>query len=382
MQNSDGDIILSFEDFGICDGQKKLIDNISIQINRNREVLLVSDNTNISLIPGIFTFDIFNNYRYSGKVIHNGTDLIKLISNIKKFRINGNRIGITAHTLEDVLCIPSNPLNLFDPGTEVYDQILDFIPYETRIDIINSIIRREMIKITEIESVINNFDASLEKKSFTLSICQNFGIVSIYKEIYETLKSGRADRKDRLIYLIIGRKTGINLADMVVLRNYYKYRMNLRTLLYYYKKSIIEMQENKNFHKDIKILKRSARKDFDFMSLNLTKPYSEGMLKNEFIELLTGELTLMGIPFNGELYHKLPSEIPVSDIYKFIIGIGFITEKAVTVVDLSIYPGNLHEISEYIKRMKSLRPMTCLYLCIHDDILEDANRLFDKIIVI
>ena len=148
-------MVLSFKNFSIHADDRKLIDNISLTINRNCEVLLASNNKNISLITGIFTFDIFGGYRYSGSVIYNGTDLIELISNIKKFRIRGNRIGVTSHILNDVLCIPSNPLDLFDPGIDIYNQFLDFIPYETRIDVINSVIRREMIKSSDIESVIN-----------------------------------------------------------------------------------------------------------------------------------------------------------------------------------------------------------------------------------
>ena len=375
-------MVLSFKNFGIHADNRKLIDNISLNINRNCEVLLASNNKNISLITGIFTFDIFGGYRYSGSVIHNGTDLIELISNIKKFRIKGNRIGVTSHILNDVLCIPSNPLDLFDPGIDIYNQFLDFIPYESRIDVINSVIRREMIKSSDIESVINNFDLSDQKKYFTLSICRDFGIIGIYKEIYKTLLSGGSDRKDKLTYLIIGRKTGVNLADMVILRDYYKYRLNLELLTYEYKKSIIEMQKKKEFYKEIKNLKRSSGHDFDFMNLDLTRAYSEGVLKYELIENMAKEINIMGIPFDVGLYHRFPSEIPVSDIYKFITGIGFITEKSLIIADMSLYPEKMIEISEYIRRMKSLQPITSLYLCSHDNLTEEADKLFDKIIEI
>jgi hypothetical protein len=357
-----------------------LIGNVTVSLGNNCEILLTSAKDGISLIPGIFTFDIFNSYRYSGSVRHGGINLIDIITNIKKFRINGNRIGIAAYILGDVLCIPSNPLDLFDLGNEIYSQVLDFIPYETRIDILNSVIRREMIKITEIESIINDFDNSSDRKQFALSVCKNFGVMGIFREIYETLESGKPHRKDLLASLIIRKKTGVNLADIAVLRDYYKYRLQLEQLMYLYKKSIIDSGRDNNLFLEMKALKRRARKDFDFMSLNLTKAYSEGVLKDEFIELLGRELNLIGIAFNHDLYSKLPSEMPVSELYKFIIGTGFVTEKTVTVVDLSLNPEKLPEISEYIRRMKSLQPMACLYLCKHDKLPESAPNLFDRIV--
>lgn len=382
MQKNDNKNILSFENFAIYSGKDMLIGNLTLSLSMNCEILLTSANNNISLIPGIFTFDVFNSYRYSGSVMHGGINLIDIISNIKKFRVNGNRIGIAAYVLGDVLCIPSNPLDLFDQENEIYSQILDFLPYETRIDILNSVIRREMIKITEIETIINDFDSSTEKKEFTLWTCKNFGVMGIFNEIYEALESGNPDRRDLLASLIIRKKTGVNLADIAVLRDYYKYRLELERLMYLHKKYTVDSKKDNNLDRKIKTLKRRERKDFDFISLDLAKPYSEGVLKQEFIELLGRELNLMGITFNSDLYSKLPSEIPVSDLYKFIIGTGFVTEKAVTIVDISLDPEKLPDVSEYIRRMKSLQPMACLYLCKHDRLPESSLSLFDSIVEI
>ncbi|WMT51436.1 MAG: hypothetical protein RE471_00805 [Ferroplasma sp.] len=357
-----------------------LIGNITLSLSENCEILLTSANNNISLIPGIFIFDVFNSYRYSGSVMHGGVNLIDIISNIKKFRVNGNRIGIAAYVLGDVLCIPSNPLDLFDLGNEIYSQILDFLPYESRIDILNSVIRREMIKITEIDTIIKDFDSSQEKREFTFWTCKNFGVMGLFSEIYEVLDSGKPDRRDLLASLIIRKKTGANLADIAVLRDYYRHRLDLDRLMYLYKKSTMDSGKDRDLIRKIENLKRRERKDFDFISLNLTKPYSEGILKDEFIELLARELNLMGITFNSGLYSKRPSEIPVSDLYKFIIGTGFITEKTVTIVDLSLNPGILPEVSEYIRRMKSVQAMACLYLCKDDKFPESAIHLFDSIV--
>ena len=160
MENDYENSILSFDHFNMYTGDKKLAGDLTLQLNDNDEILIISKNGELSSILRIFTFDFFNNYRYSGAIIHRKTNLIDLISNIRKFRINGRRIGMAAYILGDILPVPANPLDLFDAGTDVSSQILDFIPYETRIEVLNAAIRREMIKITEIDEFIHGFDVA------------------------------------------------------------------------------------------------------------------------------------------------------------------------------------------------------------------------------
>ncbi len=374
--------ILSFNHFNMYAGDNKLVGDVTLQLNDNDEVLLISKNAEVSSIIKIFTFDFFNNYRYSGAIIHRKTNLIDLISNIKKFRINGRRIGITAYILGDILPIPANPLDLFDAGTEVSSQILDFIPYETRIEVLNAAIRREMIKITEIDGFIKDFDAAVDKRAFTISVCRDFGIMDIYNSIYNALQSKKPDRRDVIASLIIRRKIGINLADIVVLRDYYKYRLNLDRFLYENKRLSITVSKDIRHHHNVRKFNRTWRKNIDFMTLKFTRAYSENILKNEFLTLLDNELNLMGIQFHREEYSKLAGDIPVAEIYKLITGIGFLTDKSAIIIDISLNALKLEEISGYVKIMKTFQPMACLYLCQGERLTGNIDKLFDAIVEI
>lgn len=380
--NEYGNSILVFDHFNMYTGHKKLTGDITLELNNNDEVLLVSKNDELSSIIRIFTFDFFNDYRYSGAIIHRKINLIDLISNIRKFRINGRRIGMAAYILGDILTVPANPQNLFDAGTEISSQILDFIPYETRIEVLNAAIRREMIKITEIDQFINGFDVAADKKTFTISVCRDFGIMEIYNSIYNALQSKKPDRRNIIASLIIRRKRGINLADIVVLRDYYKYRLNLDRFLYENKRLAITVRKNIRHHHNIRKFNRTERKNIDFMTLKFTRSYSENILKDEFLTLLDNELNLMGIPFHREEYNKLAGDIPVSEIYKLITGIGFVTDKSSIIIDFSLNGAKLKEISEYMKIMKTLQPMACLYLYQGVELTGNTDKLFNKIVEI
>lgn len=379
-ENSLKNSTLSFIDFAVESGGNTVINHLNLELRGNCDVLLHSRNKNISIISGLFVFNIFNDVKLSGKLYHNGTDIVKLINKIRKFRINGNRIGMTAHLMGDIFSIPSNPTDLFDPEIEVSNQVLDFIPYQARIEILNAIIRREMIKLTEIRDIIRDFDTAHDKKAYTITTSMNFGVLHVNGEMYKILNSGSVDRENLLASLIIGEKTGVNLADIVMLRNYYRYRLDYDGLTGEVYKANIERRHDAETHKMQKSMKKMGKKDFDFMGFRIARPYSEGILKKEVLKIIKNYANLIGITYIEEAYENFPADIPVLELYKLMISIAFITGKNILVIDLSIYPAQVKEIAEYAKRLKTLQDMACIYLCTDEYVARNRDKIFDQVV--
>ncbi len=383
MQQAENNLkngLLSFIDFGVESGGNTVINHLNLELRGNCDVLLHSRNKNISIISGLFVFNIFNDIKLSGKLYHNGTDIVELINKIRTFRINGNRIGMTAHLMGDIFSIPSNPTDLFDPEIKVSNQVLDFIPYQARIEILNAIIRREMIKLTEIRDIIRDFDTAHDKKAYTIAKSMNFGVLQVNSEMYKILNSGSADRENLLVSLIIGEKTGVNLADMVMLRNYYRYRLNYNSLTGEVYKANIEIGHDVETRKMQKSMKKMGKKDFDFMGFRIERPYSEDILKKEILKIIKNYANLIGITYIEESYENFPADIPVLELYKLMISIAFLTGKNILVIDLSIYPAQVKEIAEYTKRLKTLQNMACLYLCTDEYVARNSDKIFDKVV--
>lgn len=379
MQESENfDDLILFQDFCVKSGCDNSIKSINLELKSNCDVLLYSRNKEISRITGIFTFNVFNNVQFSGKLIHRNIDIINLFNKIKKFRINGNRIGLLAQIVDDVFPIPADPLELFDPQLTISEQLLDFIPYKTRIEILNGIIRREMIKLTEINEIIKGFDSADNKKDYTFKRSMDFGIVQIYRDIYTILNSKSENRSDMLAAAIISEKKGVNLADIVVLRNFYEYRMNYNDLQGQIYRSKIEGNNYSKIYKEIRALKKDAGKNFDFTNFKMTRSYSEGILKNEVLVIAKNFLELIGIPFDMDNYNKFPGD-SISDIYKVLACLAFLTNKKIIIVDLSRYRSMARDITEYINRFKSTQGMACLYICTSEDMAANKDKLFDRV---
>ena len=109
--NQENENSISFREFSIKLNGITEIENLNIDLGWDCDVLLYSRNRNISRITGLFVFDIFNNMEPGGKLMHGGRDMVELITKIKKFRVNGNRIGILGRLLGDIFPIPPDPLD-------------------------------------------------------------------------------------------------------------------------------------------------------------------------------------------------------------------------------------------------------------------------------
>ncbi len=378
--NQKGKSSLSFIDFGIESKEIIEIEKLNLDLGWNCDVLLYSKNKNISRIPGIFIFDIFNNMNLHGKIIHRGRDIVELITKIRRFRINGNRIGILARLLGDIFSIPSNPVDIFDPGIKISSQILDFIPYQTRINTLNAIIRREMIKLTEIREIIKDFDAAVDKTTYTIIKSQDFSILQKYMEMYKILDSGSANRENLLASLIIGEKTGVNLADVVMLRDYYRYRLNLDNINGEIYGHNIDGKHDRKIYEERKLIKKNGRKDFDFMSFKVTGLYSENILRNEIIAIVKSYMNITGITYKTDIFEMFPMDAAIADMYKLLACLAFITGTNIMIIDISSHPGVATEIVEFVKRFKSIQNMACLYICTEEEVAGNKNKIFDRVV--
>ena len=378
--NQENENSISFREFSIKLNGITEIENLNIDLGWDCDVLLYSRNRNISRITGLFVFDIFNNMEPGGKLMHGGRDMVEHITKIKKFRVNGNRIGILGRLLGDIFPIPPDPLDAFDPGIKISSQVLDFVPYQTRIEALNAIIRREMIKLVEIREIIKNFDAAEDKLTYAIIKSQDFGVLPKYTEMYNILKSESKDRENLLAGLMIGQKTGVNLADMVMLRNYYRYRLTLDGLNGEICECNIRKKSCHKIHKKRKSVMKKGREDFNFMNFKVAKSYSENILKIEIINLVKSYMNITGIQYEEGIYDIFPTDANISDLYKLLTCLAFLTGKSVIIADITLNPGHATEIVEFIKRLKSIQNMACLYICTDDEVAENKNRIFDRVI--
>lgn len=378
--NRENENSISFSEFSIKLNGVTEIENLNIDLGWDCDVLLYSRNRNISRITGLFVFDIFNNMEPGGKLMHGGGDIVELITKIKKFRVNGNRIGILGRLLGDIFSIPPDPLDTFDPGIKISSQILDFVPYQTRIEALNAIIRREMIKLVEIREIIKNFDDAKDKLTYTIIKSQDFGVLPRYTEMYNILNSGSGDRENLLASLMIGEKTGVNLADMVMLRDYYRYRLTLDGVNGEICECNVKGKSCHKIHKKRKSIMKNGKKDFNFMNFKVAKSYSENILKIEIINLVKSYMNITGIRYEEGIYDIFPTDAKILDLYKLLTCLAFLTGKSIIIADITLNPEHATEIVEFIKRLKSIQNMACLYICTDDEVAGNKNRIFDRVI--
>ncbi|NOL61100.1 hypothetical protein HLB00_09745 [Ferroplasma acidiphilum] len=179
---------------------------------------------------------------------------------------------------------------------------------------------------------------------------------------------------------MIGEKTGVNLADMVMLRNYYRYRLTLDGLNGEICECNVNGESCHKIHKKRESVMKKGRKDFNFMNFKVAKSYSENILKIEIINLVKSYMNITGIQYEEGIYDIFPTDANISDLYKLLTCLAFLTGKSVIIADITLNPGHATEIVEFIKRLKSIQNMACLYICTDDEVAENKNRIFDRVI--
>jgi hypothetical protein len=237
-----------------------------------------------------------------------------------------------------------------------------------------------MIKLTEIREIIDGFDAVEDKTTYTIIKSKDFGVLQVYNEMYKILSSVSGNRENLLAALIMGEKTGVNLAEVVILRNYYEYRLSYDKINEDIYRSNIEGKHNNKIYKEKRAIKRIGLKEFSFMSFNVVRSYSENILKDEIVSIITSYMKLIGISYKTEKYEIFPADVNIAELYKLLTCIAFIAGNSVMIIDITDNPFVTGEISEFINQFRSIQNMACLYISSEEEIALNKNKIFDRVI--
>ncbi len=381
MINSNKSILLSVKNLTVKKGDILTIQNLNFDIFSNETLLIYSDKELISELCNIFTFDIFHGQAIDGKVIYKNNDIISFIKNIKKFEINGKNIAVLSGIMSDIFAIPANPCDLFNNSENAGDQILDFLHYKTRINLINSIIRREMIKIEDINNIIKIFDSSHNKYESAISIATDFGITDIVDHLFEVLNN-KNNRINNLSALLIHEKKGINLAEMVNLRDYYKVRRKYNELkIEQFNYIINNGKKNRKLKQEIRNIERKEKHDFGGFDLTILKVYSEKILVSEIKNIIISILKLFKIDLVNSVYEEKCMNIETTEIYKILVAIAVLNGSNLVIIDTGKSSGMIEEMGMKIKNMFINYNIGTVYLGSNQDVAKNDKRLFDRVIL-
>lgn len=337
---------------------KPVINNLNAKINNSNGLLIFSNNKNISEFLSIFMFKIINKNYYSGDIFYGNVNIIEELKKIKKFNVKDKNIIMLSNVISKIFVIPEKAKDIFDESLTISDQILDFLTYNTRIRILNSIIRREMISHDDIKNLIEKYNASDNKDNFLIYWSTEYGVPNILNELDKILKSNE-DLNEKLMGILLYQKTGVNLADIVILRDYYKSK-NIKTKANLYKTG------------------KNTDDNVDFINIKLKKKSNEKLLKSEVSKYIIEYLKLLDVN-DLNILSKKPGEIENPVLKELLLAIAIFSNIDILIFD---NPGITDESKKFMYNINKMhRIFDFAYICTaHDNnIIKYYYKLFDDV---
>ncbi|SMD30401.1 hypothetical protein [Picrophilus oshimae] len=112
--------------------------------------------------------------------------------------------------------VPANPAKVMNRNSRLIDEIYLMIGRRAIVNILNTIIRREMFTYNDIENLIKYYK---ENKSFLDYWCILYGVYDYIRDIESYINSGDTES---IFKILIMKKRGIDVGEAVILRNIYK----------------------------------------------------------------------------------------------------------------------------------------------------------------
>jgi len=331
---------------------KTIINNLNAKINNN-SLLIFSNNKNISEFLSIFMFKIINKNYYSGDIFYKNTNIIEELKKIKKFNVKDKNIIMLSNIISKIFVIPEKAKDIFDNSLTISDQILDFLTYNTRIRILNSIIRREMISHDDIKNLIEKYNTSDNKDNFLIYWSTEYGVPNILNELNKILKSNE-NLNEKLMRILLYQKTGVNLADIVILRDYYKSK-NGKTNLY-----------------------KNTENNVDFINIKLKKKSNEKLLKSEVSKHIIEYLKLLEVN-DLNILNKKPEEIENPILKELLLAIAIFSDIDILIFD---NPGITDESKKFMNNINKMHKIfNFAYICTayNNNVIKHYYKLFDDI---
>ncbi len=361
MIKNDDDFRFKTDNFSLKT-DNPVVNNLNIKINPDKSLLIFSNHKNISEFLSIFMLKILNKNCYSGDIFYDNTDIIQILKKIKRFNIRNKNMLILSDIMRNVFVIPENAMDIFDESLTVSDQILDFLTYNTRIRMLNSIIRREMISHDDIEYLIKNYSNSDNKDNFLIYWATEYGVPNILDDLDKILKTGE-NLNEKLMGVLLYQKAGVNLADIVNLRDYYKYKTKNNV------SGVNRRGNNKNIGED----------ELNFIDVKLKRKGNEELLKNEINKHIIEYLKFLDVNDGIYILNKKPEEIEKPILKEILLVIMIFSSADILILD---NPGITDEAKKFMNNMYRIHKIfNFAYICTayNSNVIKSYYKLFDDI---
>ncbi len=363
----ENDNVLNFENFTVWKSGDKVMDNVNMSVADSDSLLLIYGK-NKGALQSILSLDIDKDIDLYGKIEYHGKDVVREIKNIKRYSDKDKNLMKVSEILKDIFVIQEESYKTMDKTLTLGEQIIDFIPYNARIHMLNAVLRREMISSKDIELLISNYEKYTDKEDFVRFWSTEYAVINKTNDIYHILQQDE-NKADRLKELLIFQKTGIDLANIVELRDFYKYMTDLNRNA--------ENEKNKiDYGKS-----KDERKRFAFfkLALKLNRKGIEDVLTRELKRYMLEYLKFMGFTDDESILNVYPSADIELLIKHLFLAILIFSDSKMLVFDYS------KNIKRFLDNVNLLRKTFGFgVICIARDaaILKTMPELFDYVKII
>ncbi len=359
--------ILKFDNLGVWKSEEMVLDNFNMAIAGSESLLLISS-TNKGVLSSILSLDIDDDLKMDGKMEYRGKELLKNIKNIKRYSDKDKNLMKVSETLKEIFVIQRESYKIMDKTLTLGEQIIDFIPYNARVRMLNAVLRREMISSKDVELLISNYEKYPDKEDYVRFWSTEYGVVNKTNDIYHILQ-GNENKTDKLKELLIFQKTGIDLPNIVELRDFYKYVTGLNT-----------NTENKKSQEEYdKLMKEKKRFAFFKLALKLNRKGIEDILTRELKRYMLEYLKFMGFSNDESILNVYPSTDSEILIKHLFLAILIFSDAKLLVFECS------KNIEKFLGSVNLLRKTYGFgVICISEDayVLKTMPGLFDYVKVI
>ncbi len=341
-------------------GIVKAIDNLSFSIRKGESYGLVGESGSGKSVTATSVMDLIPDPPgriIRGKIFINGynilNDLDRLVTiRIRKptdVRIKRRKRLMKRHNYimsgirgDRVAMIFQEPFLSLNPVMTIGDQIREAILLHSRVEIANSIIKRETLNEDDVSKIADTLMAqpdNFTRKKLIVRVCSQYAIPELAK-LFIDLFENSTDKEfitKELLSLVNTKKTGLSLEELEEARNYFllmdrKHDLSLRLLE-------AEKQENEKLaeklHLQIRAINQQLRSDY--LVYSLKRRFLRRFIDKPFVEYATGRTLelLMQVNIAGpeRVIDAYPHELSGGMLQRCMIAMAFSSNPQILIAD-------------------------------------------------
>ncbi|MFG1390027.1 MULTISPECIES: hypothetical protein [Acidiplasma] len=329
--------VIKFNNFSAINNKNLRLYGLNHEIMDNESVLLIFNDERKDLFMSIFYLNADENIKVSGTMEILGEDVSGLINRIKRYSKNDKNLMAAAYSLKNVFIIPEHACELFDKTLKIKDQIIDFIPYSARVRILNAVLRRETFSREDIKLLMDGYKKYPDTENYLRYWATEYGVINKLNEIKNVLERSE-EPENELMEIMLLQKKGIDLANIVELRDFYRFKDDYVNI--YYKKN---SKYNYSYARD-KIRIDMEKKNFRFFNLllRINRHGIEHDLNSEINAYILEYLKYMNIKSDTSELNKYPHEVDPELLKHILLAIyAFSDVKLLIIEEPGDVDGNL-----------------------------------------